>query len=117
MQTSKMNWFSYDILLELVMFCFLSALPYWKDSNQVADAQFYNMNPFSASSIQLQQILEVVCFNKLYRDEHADPLLRDCTTAVARQGSVNVNRETVFSVRSMPRCYKHDKQGGVSQWS
>jgi hypothetical protein len=52
---------------------------------------------------------------------HVDQLLRnDCeindyTTAVIRQRPVNSNRETVFSVRSVQRCYKQDKLG-VCWW-
>jgi hypothetical protein len=64
---------------------------------------------------------------------HVDPLLRsDYTAAVARQRPINKNRgvvfsarsakqqlhwnrETVFSVLSLPRCYKQGSEWGVSQ--
>jgi hypothetical protein len=45
---------------------------------------------------------------------HADPLvggdreIGDCTAAVARQWSAN-NRGMLFSVRSVPRCYKQGR--------
>jgi hypothetical protein len=50
---------------------------------------------------------------------HVDPFLaRDHeisndTAAVARQRPLNSNRGNVFSVRSVPRCYKQDKLGAV----
>jgi hypothetical protein len=46
---------------------------------------------------------------------HVDQLLgNDCeicnyTTAVTRQRPVNSNRGMIFSVQSVPRCYKKDK--------
>jgi hypothetical protein len=48
---------------------------------------------------------------------HVVPLLdngretSNYTTAVTRQHPVKSNRETVFSMRSVPRCCKHDKLG------
>jgi hypothetical protein len=43
-----------------------------------------------------------------------DREINDYTTAVTRQQPVNSNRRTVFSVRSVPRCYK---QGQLAeQW-
>jgi hypothetical protein len=54
---------------------------------------------------------------------HVDPLLSNdreiinYTTAVTRQRTINNNRETVFSVRSVPKCYKQDKLvERVSEW-
>jgi hypothetical protein len=55
--------------------------------------------------------------NSLYFLRHVDLLLgndreiNNYTLAVTRQPPVNSNRETVFSVRSVPRCYKQDKLG------
>jgi hypothetical protein len=46
---------------------------------------------------------------------HIDPLLgndrkiSNYTTTVTRHRTLNSNRGTVFSVRSVPRCYKQDK--------
>jgi hypothetical protein len=37
--------------------------------------------------------------------------LSNYTTAVTRQRPVNSNRGTVFSVRSVPKCYKQGKLG------
>jgi hypothetical protein len=51
-------------------------------------------------------------FNILW---HVDPLLgndreiSNYTTAVTRQRPVNSNRGMMFSVRSLPKCYKQDK--------
>jgi hypothetical protein len=48
---------------------------------------------------------------------HVDPLLGNdreiskYTAAVTRKRPVNSNRGMVFSVRSLPRCYKQDKLG------
>jgi hypothetical protein len=48
---------------------------------------------------------------------HVYPLLgndreiRNYSTNVTRQRPVNSNKETVFSVRFVPRCYKQDKFG------
>jgi hypothetical protein len=53
----------------------------------------------------------------LYILWHVDALLgndrkiSNYITAVTRQRPVNNNRGTVFSLRSMPRCYKQDKLG------
>jgi hypothetical protein len=44
-----------------------------------------------------------------------DRKINNYTTAVSRQRPVNSNRGTVFSVWSMPRCYKQGKLGAVSQ--
>jgi hypothetical protein len=38
-----------------------------------------------------------------------DREISNYTTAVTRQRPVNSYRRIVFSVRSVPRCYKHDK--------
>jgi hypothetical protein len=46
---------------------------------------------------------------------HVDPLLGNdrvignYTTAITRRRPVNSKTGTVFSVRSLPRCYKQDK--------
>jgi hypothetical protein len=51
---------------------------------------------------------------------HVEPLLGNhremssCKTAVTRQRPVNSNKGTVFSVRSVPRCYKQGKS--VRRW-
>jgi hypothetical protein len=47
---------------------------------------------------------------------HISPMLGNnckinCKMVVTRQQPINSNRETVFSVRSMLRCYKQDKLG------
>jgi hypothetical protein len=50
---------------------------------------------------------------------HVLPLLgnghevNNCTMAVTRQRTLNNNRGTVFSVRSVSSCYKQDKLGVV----
>jgi hypothetical protein len=53
---------------------------------------------------------------------YIDPLLGNdreignYTTAVTRQLPVNSNRGTLFSVRSVPRCYKQN-EWGVSEFN
>jgi hypothetical protein len=53
----------------------------------------------------------------LYILWQVDPLLgndheiRSCTTVATRQQPVNSDGGTVFSVRSLPRSYNHDKLG------
>jgi hypothetical protein len=48
---------------------------------------------------------------------HVDALLgydseiNNYSTAVTKQRPINSNRGKVFSVRSVPRCYKQDKSG------
>jgi hypothetical protein len=43
-----------------------------------------------------------------------DREISNYTTAVTRQWPVNRNRKTLFSVQSVPRCYKQEKLGTVS---
>jgi hypothetical protein len=48
----------------------------------------------------------IVTCDMLFILRRVDPLLGDCTAVIARERPANSNRRAVFSVRSMPRCYK-----------
>jgi hypothetical protein len=43
---------------------------------------------------------------------HNDSEISNYTMAITRQWPLNSNRGIVFSVRSMPRCYKQDELVG-----